>query len=192
MDKYLENGKQIFEEYCATAENQPTMLPRAPEQTYVDKYPEEDQPGPSFRDDKRQQANYETEVKVYRALEEVDGNFIVLHSFKYTHHQFRTCVGKSHIRKGCSKCKNAGDQDGECDFLIICADSFIVIEVKNMENVGEVLECEPDFHLCSIGEDCQPGCNREQQLRSLNGTFKKTVIQRNKIVEPIKCIRMQK
>ncbi|XP_063683208.1 uncharacterized protein LOC134817805 [Bolinopsis microptera] len=172
MDKYLENGKQIFEEYCATAENQPTklptMLPRAPEQTYVDKYPEEGQPGPSFRDDERQQANYETEVKVYRALEKVDGNFIVLHSFKYTHHQFRTCVGKSHIRKECSKCKNAGDQDGECDFLIICADSFIVIEVKNMDNIYG--ECTTD------------------KLKEMIGTYKKSIEQRNKVVKLIRCI----
>ena len=188
MDKYLENGKQLYEEYCLSADNKPTMLPRAPEQIYVDRYPDDNQPGSSFTDDKRHQADYKTEVKVYRALEEVDGNFIVLHSFKFTHHQYRLCEG--HNRKGCPKCKgkNAGKQEGECDFLIICADSFIIIEVKNMANVGEVVECEPDFHLCSIGEDWQPGCNREQQLKALNGTFQKSVIQRNKIVELIQCI----
>ena len=188
MDKYFENGKQIYEEYCSSADNKPTMLPRAPEQTYVDRYPDENQPGSSLTDDKQHQSDYETEIKVYRALEVVDGNFIVLHSFKFTHHQYRLCAGKSHIRKGCPKCNNAGDQDGECDFLIICGDSFIIIEVKNMENVGEVVECEPDFHLCSIGEDWQPECNREQQLRALNGTFQKSVKQRNKIVELIQCM----
>ena len=190
MDKYFENGKQIYEEYCSTADNKPTMLPRAPDQTYIDIYPDEDQPGPSFRDEKRHQSDYETEVKVYRALEEVDGNPIVLHSFKFTHHQYRLCAGESHNPKGCLKCKgkNAGNQEGECDFLIICADSFIIMEVKNMENVGEVVECEPDFHLCSIGEDWQPECNREQQLKALNGTFQKSVKQRNKIVELIQCM----
>ena len=35
MDKYFENGKQIYEEYCSSADNKPTMLPRAPEQIYV-------------------------------------------------------------------------------------------------------------------------------------------------------------
>ncbi|XP_063692151.1 uncharacterized protein LOC134824279 [Bolinopsis microptera] len=192
MDNYLEYGKQIYEEYCSTAENLPTftMLPRAPEQTYIDVYPDEDQPGPSFTDDRRHQLDYETEVEVYRALEEVDGNFIVLHSFKYTHHQYRLCAGERHIRSGCSKCKskNAENQEGESDFLIICADSFIIIEVKNMDNVGEVVECEPDFHLCSIGEDWQPQCNRDQQLKALNGTFQKSVKQRNKIVELIECM----
>ena len=41
MDKYLENGKQIYKEYCSTADNNPT---RAPEQTYIDVYPNEDKP----------------------------------------------------------------------------------------------------------------------------------------------------
>ncbi|XP_063692103.1 uncharacterized protein LOC134824251 [Bolinopsis microptera] len=189
MDKYLENGKQIYEEYCSTAENLPTMLPRAPEQTYIDVYPDEDQPGPSFRDDKRHQLDYETEVKVYRALEEVDGNFIVLHSFKYTHDQYCLC-DKSHVRdkKKCNKCKNQYDKEGECDFIIICPDSFIVIEVKNMEHVDrEIVECEPDFHLCSIGEDWQPECTT-RKLEALIGTYKKSAEQRDKIVELIKCI----
>ena len=203
MDKYLENGKQIFDEYCSTADrNQPTMLPRAPEQTYIDKYPEDDQPaGPSFRDDRQHQSDYETEVKMYRTAElGLDENYTIFHSFKYTHHQYRLCVGtEGHIRKGCSKCKgkNAEQLEGECDFVIICADSFIVIEVKNMKNVGEVVECEPDFHLCSVGEDWQPECNREQQLRAaereqqlraLNGTFQKSIKQRNKVVDLIRCI----
>ena len=80
--EYLKNGEQIFKEYCSTADqNQPTMLPRAPEQTYIDRYPEEDEPaGPSFRDDRQHQSDYETEVKMYRASElGLDGNFIVLH-----------------------------------------------------------------------------------------------------------------
>ena len=193
MDKYLENGKQIYEDYCSTADNTPTMLPRAPEQTYIDRYPEEDQPaGPSFRDDRQHQSDYETEVKMYRTLElGLDKNYIIVHSFKYTHHQYRLCVGtEGHIRRNCSKCqgKNAEKREGECDFVIICAESFIVIEVKNMENVGEVVECEPDFHLCSIGEDWKPECNREQQLRALNGTFQKSVKQRNKVVDLIRSI----
>ena len=171
MDKYLEDGKQIYEEYCSTADNTPTMLPRAPEQTYIDAYPAKDPAaGPSFADDKRHQLDYETEVKVYRALEEVDGNFIVLHSFKFTHHQYRLCAGESHIRKGCPKCKgkNASNQDGECDFLIICADKFIIIEVKNMGNIDG--ECTTN------------------KLKALIGTYRKSVEQRNKVVELIKCI----
>ncbi|XP_063692485.1 uncharacterized protein LOC134824508 [Bolinopsis microptera] len=168
------------------------MLPRAPEQTYIDRYPEEDQPaGPSFTDDRRHQSDYETEVKMYRASElGLDKNFIVLHSFIYTHDQYCLCAGKSHVRnrKTCNKCKNLFSKEGECDFIIICPDSFIVIEVKNMEHVDrEMMECEPDFHLCSIGEDRQPECTT-RKLEALIGTYRKSAEQRSKIVELIKCI----
>ena len=184
--EYSENGRQIFENFCSTAENQPTMLPRAPEQTYIDIYPE---PGPSFRDDKRRQLDYETEVKMYRALEGLDGNYIVLHSFKYTHEQYRMC-DKTHVRKGCKECKLKFNIEGECDFLIICSNGFVVIEVKNMEHVhGEWVECEPDFHLCSIGEDWEPECTtRDKQLKALIGTYRKSAKQRNKVAELIRCI----
>ena len=168
MDRYFENGKQIYEEYCSTGGNKPTMLPRAPEQPFVDKYPDEDQPGISFRDEKRSQLNNESEVKMYRALEKVDGNSIVLYRFGYTHHQYRLCAGGSHIRRGCLKCKgkNAGNQDGYCDFLIICDGGFIVI--KNMENIDG--ECTTN------------------KLKALIGTYKKSIRQRKKVVELIRCI----
>ena len=173
MDKYLENGKQIFEEYCVTAENQPTMLPRAPEQIYVDRYPDENQPGSSFTDDKRHQSHYETEVKMYKALElGLDGNFIVLHSFRYTHYQYCLCAGKSHVRnKNCIECKNKFNKEGECDFIIICPDSFIVIEVITLGNIDG--ECTA------------------KKLEALIGTFQKSVKQRNKVVELIRCIRKE-
>ena len=187
--EYSNNGKQMFKECCSTDENQPTMLPRAPEQTYIDIYPDEDQPGPSFRDDKRRQSDYETEVKMYRALEGLDGNYFVLHSFKYTHEQYCMC-DRTHVRKGCNKYKFRFNVEGGCDFLIICPNSFVVIEVKNMEHVpGKWVECEPNFHLCSIGEDWGPECTtRDMQLRALIGTYRKSAEQRNKVVELIRCI----
>ena len=187
--EYLENGKQISEKFCSTAKNQPTMLPRAPEQTYIDIYPVKKEAGPSFRDEKRRQSDYETEVKMYRALEGLDENYIVLHSFKNTHDQYRMCDG-THDRKTCKKCKFKFNIEGECDFLIICSNSFVVIEVKNMEHVhGEWVKCEPDFHLCSIGEDWEPECTtRDKQLRALIGTYRKSAEQRNKVAELIRCI----
>ena len=192
-DTYLKNGKQIFENFCSTAGNQPTMLPRAPEQTYIDIYSDEDEPGPSFRDDKRRQLDYETEVKMYRALEGLDlegldGNYIVLHSFKNTHDQYRMC--DNNHDKRCNECTNKlkFQIEGECDFLIICSNSFVVIEVKNMEHVHrELVECEPDFHLCSIGEDWEPECTTSQ-LIALIRTYEKSAKQRNKVVNLIKCI----
>ena len=165
------------------------MLPRAPKQTYIDVYPDEER----FDDDINQQSNYMAEVSVYRALEKLDiKNTIVLHSFEYTHHQYRLC-DKNHIRKGCSKCKAAASKDGECDFLVMTGDRFVVIEVKNMVECRNIEDCELEFHLCTIGEEreepeCMTGKTMDEQLRALNGTFEKSVKQRKKVVDLIKSI----
>ena len=190
MEKYLERGREIFDAYCSSEKKHPVMLPRAPEQTYIDVYRSSDEPGTSFRDDILQQSNYEAEVKLYRALEKLKQCIIVLHNFEYTHHQYRLC-DSSHVRKGCSKCgkKNAANKEGECDFLIIGEGYFVIMEVKNMTHVGEVIKCESEFHLCTIDEGMlEPGCDKEQQLRALNGTFKKSLQQRTKITQLINCI----
>ena len=64
-----------------------------------------------------------------------------------------------------------------------------MIEVKDMSNIVHVTACEDDFHLCVLGEGTQePGCKRENQLRALAGSFYKSVKQRKKIVDVIKCI----
>ena len=47
-EKYLRNGKEIFDTYCSTEEKRPIMLPRAPQQTYIDLYPDENQDQPGF------------------------------------------------------------------------------------------------------------------------------------------------
>ena len=166
------------------------MLPRAPEQIRPDVYPQGE--GSGFEDEEKRQFDYEAEVKVYRALEKLEDNIIVLHGFEYTHHQYRLC-NTTHVRKGCSDCKgkNAGNREGECDFLVICQGGFVVMEVKNMVNVErEVLECEEGFHLCTIGEDSQkPTCaSVSRQLEALKGTFLKSVSQRRKIAELIRCM----
>ena len=118
--KYLRNGKEIFETYCSTGDKRPIMLPRAPQQSYIDVIdPDEDKPGCSFQNDRNQQFNYEAEVKVYRVLEKLDGNYIVLHSFEYTHFQYH--LGDSnHDRRKCIICKKtATNREGECDFIVI-------------------------------------------------------------------------
>ena len=64
---YVENGQAIFETFCSPLEPTPTMLPRAPDQTYVDMYPKEDEPGCIFANERKHQTDYEAEVMVYRA-----------------------------------------------------------------------------------------------------------------------------
>ena len=188
MYKYLKNGEDIYEEYCkpsATHPSRPVMLPRAPQQKYIDVYPEDE----CFKDDKQRQSDYEAEVKVYRALEKLGEEMIVLHGFEYTHHQYRLC-DRNHDRKSCQKCKTSANKDGECDFLVICNDRFVVIEVKNLEVCDDIVECEPEFHLCTIGEENdEPECrNHNEHLPAFEGTLKKSIKQRKKVVELIKNI----
>ena len=176
-EKYLRNGNEIFETYCSTGDKHPIMLPRAPQQKYVDLYPE-DQPGCSFQNDRNQQLNYEAEVIVYRALEKlIGGDFIVLHSFEYTHFQYH--LGDStHVKQKCTECKKrATNREGECDFVVIAPNYFVIMEVKNMGH---------------IGNQSDPGCNKDQQSQALAKTFQKSLEQRNKMVEFVKrfCKRL--
>ena len=188
MDFYIKNGEEIFLKFCNSPDNlHPTMLPIAPDQTYIDKYPES---SPAFRDERKCQSDYEAEVVVYRAVEKLDEKrVIVLHNFEYTHHQYRLC-DKDHVRKGCPECKNPANRVGECDFLVICPDRFIIIEVKNTTNI---LACEPDFHLCTIGEDWEnPECmTMKRHSEVLNKTFKISLQQRQKILNLIECIDIE-
>ena len=186
MEKYLKNGEEIFNKFCRSVDNRPVMLPRAPRQTYIDGYPDES--SSAFKNDKNRQSDYEAEVLVFRALEKFDEPMIVLHGFEYTHHQYRLC-DERHVRKECTMCKgkNAANIEGECDFLIIYRGMFVIIEVKN---VRPVFRCDPNFHLCMIGEDIDtPECGTRRTLeQELNGTFSKSLRQREKVKKLIKSL----
>ena len=114
-----------------TKDNLPIMLPPAPNQKYIDYYREEE----GRVDEKRRQANYEAEVKVYRSLERLEEDIVVLHGLEYTHHQYRLC-DTSHDRKKCTKttkkCRNADQIEAECDFLVVGRNYFVILEVKNI------------------------------------------------------------
>ena len=116
------------------------MLPPAPKHTYVDVYLEE--VGASkdcFTAEKRRQADYEAEVKVYRALEKLEESVVVLHGLKYTHQQFVE-FNEGHDRRNCVDCRKAKfNIDGECDFVVIGEGYFVILEVKNIpltENIA--------------------------------------------------------
>ena len=136
--------------YCKTEEKRPIMSPPAPQQTYIDCYPSEVEENSSricddchdkkncenctglIQSNIRQRENYEAEVRVYRALEKVNERFIVLHGFKFTHHQYRICDYRNHDRNACPNCKGAKPKSfEECDFLVVGPNYFVVIEVKN-------------------------------------------------------------
>ena len=176
FEKYLQNGCEIFRTYCppdALGFKNVFMFPRAPQQKYIDLYPDDDQLGSSsqIKDDKTQQQNYEAEVIVYRALERLEEIVIVLHSLEYSHFQYHL-GDASHVKQKCGICKKkAANREGECDFLVIGANYFIIIEVKNM---------------CHIGEKSAPKDMNDQKFRALAGTFEKSLKQRKKVADMIK------
>ena len=171
MEKYQQNGQEIFDRYCRPVVTTPTMLPRAPDQTYVDVYPEKDQPGCSFADERKRQSDYEAEVMVYRGLAGLKENLIVLHSLQYTHDQYCLCV-ESHNRdkRRCKGCKNPFNKDGECDFLVLGPEYCVIMEVKNIMLDGGYKPNDPKL------------------TKALLGTFRKSVEQREKISSLIKGI----
>ena len=177
FEKYLRNGGEIFRTYCPPEVGglkKPFMFPRAPQQKYIDVYPDDDRSGSSsqLKDDKNQQKNYEAEVVVYRALEILEEiNVIVLHSLEYTHFQYHL-GDASHVKQKCGICKKkAANNEGECDFLVMGANYFIIIEVKNM---------------CHIGDKSGPNDMNDQKFQALTGTFEKSLKQRKKVADMIK------
>ena len=69
LEEYKQKGRYIRETYCVNKDNLPLMLPPAPNQKYIDDYREEEEGSICRVGEKRRQANYEAEVKVYRSLE---------------------------------------------------------------------------------------------------------------------------
>ena len=180
MEKYQEKGREIYNKFCKDSST-PTMLPPAPEQVYIDKYP--DVNCSSWDGDKQRQSDYETEVIMYRALEELEERLVVLHSFEFTHHQYCLC-DKSHVRdkKKCKGCKSPANREGECDFLVVGAEFCVVIEVKNMSN----LQTDTQTNIQTNVEE-----DRDNHCKALVGTYRKSEDQRNKITSLIKCIDLE-
>ena len=165
MESYRKNGQEVYDNFCNAKTSNSIMFPRAPEQTYVDIFPGpvQDQ-ADNFVADRRHQADYETEVVLYRALERMKIYLFVLHSFQYAHGQ----ICQIRNKKKCPKCKNPYNKEGECDFLILASNCCVIIEVKNMSHIEEGVD------------------DREGKVRALVGTFKKSVEQRKKIETLIK------
>ena len=184
------------------------MLPPAPQQVYIDKYPDSS----SWDGDKQRQSDYETEVTMYRALEELEEVVVVLHSFEFTHHQYCLC-DKSHVRdkKKCKGCKSPANREGECDFLVVGAECCVVIEVKNMAHIQTDIQTDiqSDIQIdmqtnvqtnvqtniqTNVQTDIQTDIltnveeDREKHCKALVGTFRKSAEQRIKITSLIKCI----
>ena len=148
----------------------PTMIPPIPDSKFIDKLPEGVLEGQNVQEKEHQDA-YEAEVKVYRCLEELKKNYLVIHQLKFTHEQYSAFV-KEHScnKKQCTKgqevhlChKELKLIEGECDFVLV-RDKFVAIfEVKGV-------------HLQNTDED----------ERKFIGCCESALLQRNRMKELIK------
>ena len=73
-------GKQIMDRIHENKDEKtgPTMIPPIPESKFIDKLPDGVLEGQNIREKEHQDA-YEAEVKVYRCLENIKQNYLVLH-----------------------------------------------------------------------------------------------------------------
>ena len=144
---YFQNGKELFETFSVGDGCFAQMFPTCPNQQYIDLYEITDQTDvtPQVKTDLQKQQDYEAEVKVYRALENVRGeNVSVIHGLKYSHYQYRMFDANHQVRE-CSNrkqqpnCKKGLHSDeGENDFVVLGPNYFALIEVKNAEKEASI------------------------------------------------------
>ena len=124
----------------------PIMIPPIPDSKFIDKLPEGVLEGQNVME-KEHQDSYEAEVKLYRSLEDMNKNYLVIHQLEFTHEQYSAFVGE-HLcnKKNCKKgpqdhpChKEAKEVEGECDIVVVGENFVAVFEVKalNFENTKE-------------------------------------------------------
>ena len=122
-----EAGHAIKRTYCQKTPARPTMLPPIPNcSKYIDQFPEEGLNSKN-EDDKRRQEDYAAEVTVYRALQNLEENILVLHSLDYTNRQFK--LFKEDFSFDESKPNKVA---GECDFVAVGENCVVIIEVSDV------------------------------------------------------------
>ena len=133
INRIKEAGEKIYEKYCNKMPDQPTMLPPIPNcSKFIDKFPEEGCSEDNEKDKRKQEA-YAAEVKVYRALESLEEDIVVLHSLRYTNRQLKL-FKKDHQFDEDEPNKEAG----ECDFVAIGKNYIIIIEVSDVRIDNEI------------------------------------------------------
>ena len=166
-------GKEISKKYCQFEDRSgPIMLPPIPACTVIDilrenfdlerKTPENAQLKKQTAADKKLQDGFEAEMKVYRVLEDLRRNVIILHQLSYTHEQYST-FKKEHL---CTKkkCRDSPDHhcchqnsnetkaniEGETDFVVMGEDFVAVLEVKGLRVPRYVTCCSELISECSV------------------------------------------
>ncbi|KAL5261203.1 hypothetical protein ACHWQZ_G007044 [Mnemiopsis leidyi] len=126
MKRIKDIGNDIQKRYCGKFSAKPTMLPPIPNcWQYIDKFPDQGLTSKN-EDDKRRQEDYAAEVEVYRALEDLEESFVVLHSLSYTNRQFKLFKKDFQFDS-----KDANKMAGQCDLVVIGKNYVVIIEVSN-------------------------------------------------------------
>ena len=131
----------------------PLMMPPIPESKFIDKLPDGIPLQGQNAAEKELQDGFETEVILYRCLERVNRDILVLHQVDYSHEQYSAFLpshlcNKKNCRKNCRKdcpkdCSEHPQQphschnklkniEGECDFIVIGNYFVAVFEVKGL------------------------------------------------------------
>ena len=144
----IENiGKDILKKITLTVTRglispttiKPIMIPPIPESKFIDKLPEGVFEGANVQEKEHQDA-YEAEVKIYRCLEDLEKDYLVIHQLEFTHEQYSAFVRDHNCnRKRCKKgpedhpChKQPKDIEGECDLLVVGKSFVAICEVKGL------------------------------------------------------------
>ena len=123
-----ETGRAIQKRYCRKTPATPAMFPPIPNcSKYIDQFPEEGLNSKN-KADKDRQEDYAAEVTVYRALENLQEEIVVLHSLDYTNRQLKL-FKKDFSFDGSKPNKVAG----ECDFVVVGENCVIIIEVSDVK-----------------------------------------------------------
>ena len=103
------------------------MFPPFPNNSkFIDKYPEQGTSNENISDQQKQE-NYEAEVNVYRALENLDIEAVVLHGLNYTNRQYALFIPEFQYDE-----KNPNRVTGECDFVVLGKGFVLIIEVSDI------------------------------------------------------------
>ena len=122
-------GKQILENCQKIVIDVTTMMPPIPESKFIDKVPENVSLDSANAAEKEHQNGYVAEVIVYRSLELIKKNHLVIHQLEFTHEQYSAFVPNHQCKK--TK-KQKREREGECDFVVVGENFVAVLEVKGL------------------------------------------------------------
>ena len=179
--RIIKIGQQVLDNYCLKGDEirGRIMIPPIPDSKFIDKLPEDVELEGQNAAEKGLQEGYEAEVKVYRCLEEVEGNVIVIHQLDYTHEQYAAFLPNHPCNaKMCKRGLDTHDchqpkknVEGETDFVVIGMNFVAVFEVKGF-SLQSCTEDEGELKMKGCVEDASRQRKRMVDLiRSVDSTL---------------------